>query len=180
MRRVIVIAVCLLLSAAAFAQQDRPTALFVFVTNPGYTDSAPSGGHYTGAYGIALQRMFTPHISGELTVSRDGELRPVTTFFTDRPPVTKVRTTYATPIDLTARYHFFAASSWKPYAGIGLRYVGSPVPVVPNQTTVSLTAGTVWQFSRSVGLRFDGKLLLDNHPAWGDRFNGSVGLAWRF
>ena len=70
MRKLIVI--CLFVSTAAFAQQSRPNGFYVFVTNPGGGGSTNER-NWQGAFGIALQRMFAPHFSGEVAVSRDVE-----------------------------------------------------------------------------------------------------------
>lgn len=178
MRKLIVIAVSLLASTAAFAQQqDKPTSFYVFVSNPGFTYSENSGSNWEGAFGVALQRMFTPHVSGELSVSRDHRISRLPRFdvngnIIEGAPARKINHDF-TPVDLSARYHFFNDSTWKPYAGVGVRYVES-------RAVGSVTGGVVWQFRPSLGLRFDAKVLLGNQPTFTDTFNGSAGLAWRF
>ena len=174
MRKLVVAVAFLLVSTAAFAQQDKPTGVFVFVTNPGGGSSERSGSYWDGAFGVALQRMFTPHISGEVTVSRDHHTSRFTAFDQNGDIIEyRTFTSDSTPVDLTARYHFFTDGAWKPYAGVGVRYVES-------RAFGDLTGGVVWQFRPSVGLRFDAKVLLGNESRFTDPFNGSVGLAWRF
>jgi len=177
MRKLVVAVAFLLVSTAAFAQQDKPTGVFVFVTNPGYGSSERSGSYWEGGFGVAVQRMFTPHVSAELTVSRERHITRLARFdlngnIIPDAPLRKF-TNDVTPVDVTARYHFFKDSAWKPYAGVGVRYVES-------RAIGGLTGGVVWQFRPSVGLRFDAKVLLGNESRFTDPFNGSVGLAWRF
>jgi hypothetical protein len=178
MRKLIVMAVFLLASTAAFAQQpDKPTGLYVFVANPSFTYSEGSGSNWEGGFGVALQRMFTPRVSGELTVSRERHTTRVARFdlngnIIDGAPPLKF-TDNSTPVDLMARYHFFNDRSWRPYAGVGVRYVES-------RAIGGLTGGVVWQFRPSLGLRFDAKVLLGNQDQFTETVNGSAGLAWRF
>ena len=172
MRKLIVLCT-LLVSTAAFAQ-EKPNGLFVFVTDPTYTSSRSTGGRWDGAFGVALQRMFTPRFSGELSVSRQSDRSGFTTFNPDGTVLeSHVFTRYSTPVDLTARYHFLNDSTWKPYAGIGGRWVDS-------RGFLDLTGGVLWQFRPSLGLRFDGKLLFGGQTRFDNRFNGSAGLTWRF
>jgi outer membrane protein W len=174
MRKLVVAAAFLLVSTAASAQQDNPTGIFVFVTNPGYGHSDRSGSYWDGAFGMALQRMFTPHVSAELTVSRDHHTVRTTAFDQNGDIIdSRTFTSDSTPVDLTARYHFFTDGAWKPYVGAGVRYVES-------RAFGDLTGGVVWQFRPSLGLRFDGKVVIGHQPGFNDTFNGSAGLAWRF
>ena len=165
MRRFAVI-VALLISTAAFAQ-DKPNGVYVFLSNPGGGSSDHSGSYWEGAFGVALQRMFTPHLSGEVTISRERHHAAFSIFGESGSSYTNT-----TPVDLTARYHFLDDGSWKPYAGLGARWVDG-------RAMADVTGGVVWQFRPSLGLRFDAKLLLGNN-AFNDTFNGAVGLAWRF
>jgi hypothetical protein len=159
MRKTMLIAVCFLVSGAAFAQQDKPNTFHVFLTNPGYVSSDLSGSHYTGAYGLGFQRMFTPHFSAEASLLRESR-------FGGRLP-------NRTPLDLTARYHFFTDSSWKPYAGAGVR-------LVDGNSAFDLNGGVVWQFHRTLGLRFDAKVMAGDKSTLREMTNGSIGLSWRF
>ena len=161
MRRFAVIA-ALLISTAALAQ-ERPNGIYVFMSNPNVFYTKSSGTHADAEFGVALQRMFTPHLSGELTVSRDRRITG-SNFGRDVASLT--------PVDLTARYHFLTDGSWKPYAGLGARWV-------EGRALADVTGGVVWQFRPSLGLRFDAKVLLGNNR-FNDTFNSAVGLAWRF
>lgn len=174
MRKLFGVAVCLLVSTAAFAQQDKPNGLFVFVSNPNWSYSTASGSHWDAEFGLALQRMFTPHVSGEVSVSYDSRTSRVVAFDSNGNLIgSRTITNRFTPVDLTARYHFFTDGAWKPYAGLGAR-------VVDGQAIGGLTGGVVWQFRPALGLRFDAKVLLGNESHFTETFNGAVGLAWRF
>ena len=163
---------CLFVAGAAFAQ-EKPTAVFVFVTNPGFSHGKESGTSWDGAFGIALQRMFTPRFSGELTVSRERDVGGYTIFGPNGEVIESRRAVnYSTPVDLAALYHFRTDGSWKPYAGLGARWDDS-------RTFADLTGGVVWQFRPAVGLRFDLKAAIGGESPAGDSLNGSVGLAWR-
>jgi hypothetical protein len=156
MRNPLMAAVCFLVSAAAFAQQQaQPNAFHVFVTDPGFVRSDRYGTRYTGAYGVGFERMFTPHVSAEAGIMRESRFGG------------------PAPLDLTARYHFFTDGAWKPYAGIGLRHVG-------NVSALGVDGGVTWQFHRALGLRFDLKALMGNLSQVHEPVSGSVGLSWRF
>src|SRR5207247_9063214 len=71
MRKLIVF-LSLFVATAAFAQQNKPNGFFIFVTNPGYARE-PGGNECNGAFGFALQRMFSPRFSGEIAISHDSE-----------------------------------------------------------------------------------------------------------
>src|SRR5258705_90174 len=106
--------VCLILATAAFGQQNKPNGFYVFVTNPRYA-GGPGGHDFEGAFGVALQRMFSPRFSGEVAVSHDSETFGFRSFKSDGTLLADhVVTAYSLPVDLTARYHFLNDSSWKP------------------------------------------------------------------
>jgi len=172
--RKLVVVLCVMFSAAAAFAQQQPTAITVFVTNPGFTHTRQSGNQWDGAFGVALQHMFTPRISGEISVSRKTDVSGFTTFDTEGNVVEdRMFVGHSTPVDLTALYHFRTDGAWKPYAGLGVRREDGTV-------FGDLTGGVVWQFHRALGLRFDGKLLVGGNTRFSDELNGSVGLSWRF
>ena len=171
--RKLAVAIVFLVSTAAFAQ-EKPNGIYVFVANPGFAYSEPGGTSWNAAFGVALQRMFTPHLSGEVTVARDQHTSRVNAFDSNGNLLESQRfTNVFTPVDLTARYHFFTDGPWKPYAGLGVRYVQS-------RAFPDVTGGVVWQFRPSLGLRFDAKVLVGHQPRFSDSINAGAGLAWRF
>ena len=172
MRKIVVIA-CLFIATAAFAQQNKPNGFYVFVTNPGggYSTNEQS---WQGAFGVALQHMFAPRFSGEISVSRDVQYTHVRIFNPDFTVASSYTlTTRTTPVDVTGRYHFLNDSHWKPYIGADARYVDS-------RMFLGVTGGVVWQFRQSLGLRFDAKVLVSDRPQHNERLYNSVGLSWRF
>jgi outer membrane protein W len=172
--RNMIVAVCLVLLATAAVAQEKPTAVYVFLTNPGVTHSDHTGTRWEGAFGVALQRMFTPRLSAEVAVSQESKTAGFVSFNPDGTVrEDRVFTETTLPVDLTARYHFFTHGSWKPYAGLGVRYVD-------RRTFGDLTGGVVWQFRPALGLRFDAKVLVGGDSRFNDQVNGSVGLSWRF
>ena len=171
--RKLVIVLCLVVAPAAFAQQNTPNTFYVFVTNPG-GGSSTNEQSWDGAFGIALQRMFTPRFSGEVAVSHDVQYTRVRTFnpdFTDAS--SSMLTTRTTPVDLTGRYHFLNGSRWTPYVGAGMRFVDG-------RAFSDVTGGVVWQFRPALGLRFDAKVLVSDRPLHNERLYNSIGLSWRF
>jgi opacity protein-like surface antigen len=164
--------VCLLLTPVSAFGQDKPTAIYAFVSNPGFTRTH-SGDHWDGGLGVALQRNFTPRMSGELSVARETDVSGFTTFDSSGK-VIEDRTFigHSTAVDLTALYHFATDSAWKPYIGGGVRW--------RSVTAADVTGGVLWQFHRTLGLRFDGKLVIGNQSRFDDRLIGSAGLSWRF
>ena len=171
--RKLIIVICLFVATAASAQQNKPNGFYVFITNPGYA-SEPAGHGWNGAFGVALQRMFSPRFSGEVAVSHDTETFVFRSFTSGGTLLAGHQVTaYSLPVDLTARYHFLNDSSWKPYIGAEARYVDS-------RAFFGMTGGVVWQFRPALGLRFDSKLLVSDRPVHGERLYNSIGLSWRF
>lgn len=172
--RTMIVAVCLVFLATAAVAQEKPTAAYLFLTNPGVVYSDSAGTRWEGAFGFALQRMFTPRFSGELAVSRDIESFGFRRFAADGTELEhREVTTRSMPVDLTARYHFLNGSSWKPYAGLDARYVD-------DRAFFGVNGGVIWQFRPALGLRFDAKLLVGDRPLHGERLYNSAGLSWRF
>jgi len=160
MRKTILVAVCFLVSGTAFAQQDKPNSFHLFLTNPGYVSSALSGSHYTGAYGLGFQRMFTPHFSAEASLLRESRFG-------------------GTPAEPdAARSHgalsFFhrrrvEAVCWRRHA-FGRWQLG----VRPQRRRAVAVS------HRTLGLRFDAKVMAGDKSTLREMTNGSVGLSWRF
>ena len=143
------------------------------MTNPGGGYS--TGRHFvSGAVGVGLQHMFTPRVSGEIAVSYDEQYTRVRTFNPDFTLASSYTLrTSTTPVDLTARYQFLNDSNWKPYIGAGTRFADG-------LAFAEVTGGVVWQFHRSLGLRYDAKVLVNDRPQHNERVYNSVGLSWRF
>ena len=87
------------------------------------------------------------------------------------------------PIDLTARFRWVNDTRFKPYIGLGARYVAAPhvdsMFGYTNRTTPELVGGVVYQL-RHLGIVADGKVLLGDHEYYDSMFKTSIGLSWRF
>lgn len=183
MRKVVVVLFSLLIASAALAQQKNEFS--VFVTNSSLTLSRDHGPQGSNSLGLAFDRMVTPRISTQLSVNYERHrtysyiVNPTGTFAAVPP----VRFT-TVPIDLSARYHFLNETRWKPYLGLGLRYVRQPN--ISSQFNYQdhigpeIVGGTAVQFTRSFGLLLDGKVYLGDREQYDSQFKTSFGLLWRF
>jgi outer membrane protein W len=195
MRKHFAVVTLLLLFAVSAVAQERTAnvkkgsfRIFAFSANFGYTESDVSGSNWNGDYGLGLEYQLSDRWSTEISVSR--EQTPTATIGTVNPDGS-FSSSYTHlevhPVDVVGEYHFFTASAWKPFIGVGLRYVDASrnryVPFVGGETRLSpqVTAGFYYQFTRHFGLRLDGKRLLRNDSTWyDDAHKLSVGLGWKF
>ena len=168
---------CLFASLPLFAQQEKENSVYVFLTNPSFGWSDSSGTFYHGAYGVGLLHRFGSRWSGELAVSRQLDRSGFTRYDPNGNIIERrMFTTTTTPVDLSAHYHFFTASAWKPYAGVTVRRTDDE----RDPYLAGVTGGVLWKIRPTFGIRFDGKLLLGDRPAYVDRVNASVGAAFSF
>jgi outer membrane protein W len=193
MRKSIVIAVSLLfVVASAFAQEHATPAntFSVFLADPTLFHTS-SGTNLDAAYGAAFDHMFSRHISGELSVTRQPFRRYVTTFSTVGQPSFSNYQDERYPIDANLSYHFLTDSRWKPYLGAGLRYVqdsfvsSGPLGkyhIVRRSADPEISGGVTFQLRPNVGLRLDGKEIAGGGGSFlgHGTFAGSVGLSFRF
>ena len=195
MRKHFAVVTLLLLSAAsAFAQQDRTAEvpkgtfrIFGFGSNLGFSESNSTGTNFHGGYGLGFEYQVSARWSTELSLAReatpfygfaslgpDGVLQPQ-----------RIRVT-SYPVDIVGQYHFFTDTAWKPFVGIGLRYVnvdkdGYPYPVEDSRFSPQISAGFYYNFTPHFGLRLDAKRLLRNDSAfYDDTHKVSLGLGWKF
>lgn len=175
-------AVACVVVALSLGAQESSNAFHVFVANPSYTSSDSAGTNWDGALGIAYQRRFAEVWGLELAVARESHSGGYRKFDHDGNVIESGSSSWnTTPFDLAAFYHFNNTSNWKPYLGLDVRFVDAPPDAVEDtRFAYGIEGGVVWQFGRSVGLRFDGKVLAGDSPVWVDTFNASVGVAWRF
>lgn len=192
MRKSIVITVSLLfIVVPAFAQKTVPAnAVSVFVSDIAVSDSSSST-NVDATYGVAFAHMFTNRVSGELSVTSQRVRRSVSTFGPAGQPVYASFTDTLYPVDASVSYHFFTDSRWKPYLGGGVRYVSGTVRNFSQFNSYrssthsidpEISAGVMFQFRPTLGLRFDAKQVIGNNGSVaGDAaFIGSVGLSFRF
>lgn len=182
MRNLTIGLLCLLLCAAASAQ-EKPNAVYFFVANPSYTESNFSGRRLDGAIGLAFQRYLGERWSGEVAISRERHTVDVVFIDLNEPPVVRSHSWTSTPIDVVVQYHFLRPdASWRPYAGAGARWAEAPPDArdEDGELLAAINAGVVWQFRPALGVRFDGRLLAGDRPAYLDSVQAAVGVAFRF
>lgn len=173
---------CLVVALSASAQEQRLNAFHVFVANPSFTSSDSAGSSWGGAVGVAYQRRFAEVWAVEVAVARESHHSSYQKFDRQGNVIESGSSRWnTTPLDVAALYQFPNESSWKPYLGVDVRYVDAPPNAVEDtRFAYGLEGGVVWQFGRSVGLRFDAKILAGDSPVWLDTFNAGVGVSWRF
>ena len=193
MRKTMVVTAFLLFAAmSVFAQQpSHPNAVSVFVSDLSFA-SGSGGTHFDASYGAAFDHMFSDRFSGGVSVTSQRFRQSIFSVSPTGLPVSSTFTQTIYPIDANVSYHFFTGSRWKPYAGVGVRYVsetfhGSGALGSDHFSTHSVdpevSAGVVFQFRPNLGLRLEAKQIVsDNSGALhGDpTFKGSVGLSFRF
>jgi outer membrane protein W len=192
MHKPIVVAASLLfVVASAFAQQSsRSNAISVFVTDMS-AGSSGSRAKFDTAYGASFEHMFSSRFSAEVSVTSQRSRLLVRGSGSGSSPTFDVVSNRIYPIDANVSYHFLTDSRWKPYAGAGLRYVRDtfhgPGLMFENFkpiTTVDpeVSGGLVFQFNRTLGVRFDAKQVIgSNRSTVADpEFKVSVGLSVRF
>jgi outer membrane protein W len=87
-------------------------------------------------------------------------------------------------VDLTGRYHFFLPTMrWRPYAGLGMRWVKAPGSPASQDDRLSaqVIAGLDFNLTREWSLRIDAKRLLrDDGAAHDQLMKVSLGAGYRF
>jgi outer membrane protein W len=177
--------------APLYAQQpNRPNALTLFMSDA-YGGWDSSGTKFGADFGLALSHMFNDRFSGELAVTSQHTGGSITTYPFEGSPTTTTYSDRIYPIDATASYHFFTDSRWKPYLGVGARYVSDSVRVVGplgdsrfsrRSIDPEITGGITFQFNPRLGLRFDARQILGSSRDFGadSKLQASVGLSLRF
>ena len=165
----------LLICSSAFAQQKRE--LTIFISDISYLSNTFSKTHWYGGVGLAYSTFFTPHVSGEIAAAVEEHRSHTNIGVT---PVTL--RTY--PIDLSARYHFFTESRWKPYLGLGVRHVdaphGDPGFRYFNHVNPQIVGGVEYLVKPSIGITLDGKQIVGERATYDPWLKVSLGLNWRF
>lgn len=177
--RIVAAIACLVLVLPAAAQQN---AVNVFVSDLSVRTGDRPGDDVNGGIGIAYQRRVAPKWAVELSVAYETHDESYRVFDHNGNVIDSVNRSWnSTPVDLSGLYLFENEMNWKPYVGLGIRWIDSP-PHAAEDTNFLYgpNGGVTWQFGKTVGLRFDAKLLFGDRPTWVDTFTGSMGLAWRF
>jgi outer membrane protein W len=179
---VVGLVVVLVVAAPSLAQPSPPPGplrLTLFGSVSGFGYSSRDGVFADGGFGLALEYRWRPRLGLELSlagwrhellVSHGGEL------------VTDEVRTY--PVNLVGQYHFTTDGPWKPYLGVGARYVRGPRSVIgelEDHLSPQIAAGVEYQTRDHMSLTFDARRLLrDDDVRYDPYFQASLGLGWRF
>jgi hypothetical protein len=180
MRKQRLVAVVILwLAPAAFAQQRH--AISLFATNSATTRAF-------GDYGAAISETWTPRFSTQVAMSvEDPEVCLGGSFLT-RPCTRTVLRTY--PVDVVGRYHFLNETRWKPFWGLGVRYVRAPRLTAeliaevgreyPDHVDPQVVGGLEFLLRPALAITLEGKQLLADSESYDPMFKVSIGMTFRF
>lgn len=167
----------LLVAATAFGANSPASRLSVFFVDPSEGDHG---------YGVAVDYSWSAHFSTSFAIS--SEPTSVTRLVQSslgQMPVSEFEEVY--PVDLLLRYHHVNASRFRPYAGIGGRFIrsGSTENYRPE-----LNAGVRFALSHRLALEADWKRLYNQRSSTEHIRDGqfgeggtqrmSLGLTWGF
>lgn len=194
MRRHFAVVTLLLLFAVRAVAQEKAEDLqkgtfrvFAFGSNFGYTESDLAGSNWHGGYGLGVEYRLSDRWAAELSVAREES--PTWSYGLVGPDgqlqVQRFQLV-SHPVDVVGQYHFFTRSAWKPFVGIGARYVdttgpGRPYAVEESRISPQISGGFYYHFTPRLGLRVDMKRLLRSDSAYfDDTRKVSIGLGWKF
>ena len=179
MRKIALAVLVVLLPLSALAQSpDRPRRVSVFISNLEFGWSEGNGSEGNAGFGIAAEYRFTPRWSTELSVAREEHHSAA--LLLDEFDLRSY------PVDLVARYHFLGVHTrWRPYAGLGARYVAAPDAPddvhYENRLSAEANGGVDFNINQAWSLRFDVKRLLrTDDSAFDEETTVSIGAGWRF
>ena len=185
MKRLVAIAIALF-AVPLFAQQQSKNdfQIFAYASNTGIGWSESGGTTVDSSFGIAVSKFVAPHVSMEVAVNSQkwNEYEPGPYHF--GVPIQRY-SHYAYPISLDGHYHFFNDSRWKPYLGLGVRYVkpgGARFSDIGERFAAEISGGVSFMMTPHLSLRFDGKQEIQSQtgPAYDPLSRVSVGLGWHF
>lgn len=165
------------LATATYAQQNNELTVFL---------SQSVAGRSRG-YGAAYNRMWTPRFSTGISVgAEDADVTHCFGFFTQQCFQAKLQTH---PVDLTGRFHFLNETRWKPYVGLGLRYVAAPD--VPQEAVTrfgpyedhvhpEVVGGLEFVIKPWFGITAEAKGVVGSSEDYDSLLKISAGLTWRF
>jgi hypothetical protein len=143
--------------------------LFLFLSIPAAAQAnrisvfGSNGDGYGIAYERRLSRAWSVELAATLQNQADAE-------------------TY--PFDLAAHYSFANQSRWRPYAGLGVRFVSAPTEPrgerYDNQWAPEPVVGVDYNITESWSLRAEAKHTLGNTYRYDDAGKITLGIGWRF
>jgi hypothetical protein len=169
------------LATVAFGQHNQLSVFF---------SQSESKFHASHGYGAAFNRTWTPRFSTGIAV---GVEDPVVAFCVGgilSPQRCSEVTMRTYPVDLSGRFHFLNDTRWKPYIGLGLRYLGAP-DLTPQAMLVvghpysdhvnpQMIGGLEFLIKPSFGITAEVKGLFGNPEDYDSVLKISGGLSWRF
>lgn len=184
MRRFVIAAVAMLVATAGFAQHEQKNTLSFFISQATLS-SASYAVQGDNSNGLAFDRMLTKRLSAQVWITSE---RHETFGYVVRPDgsiQTTERVLFRTyPVDFAMKYHFVNETRWKPYLGIGARYVSAPQEGAEfrrlNIVRPEVLGGTTFQFTPHFGVFVDGRVYFANSHHYDEQFKPSLGLSWRF
>ena len=182
MRKLALITVLLAcLATTAFAQSNQLSIFF--------SQSAGSV-HTHHGYGAAFIHSWTPRFSTAIAAAVEDPVVGICVggiLTQERCTDVKLRTY---PVDLTGRFHFLNDTRWKPYLGLGARYVAAPHLTSEQRLVVGhsysdrvsaeVVGGLEFLIKPSFGITAEVKGLLRNSEDYDSGFNATAGLNWHF
>jgi outer membrane protein W len=184
MKRLVLFAV-VVFAVPLFAQQQpqKDFQIFAYASDVGITYSETYGTAVDSNFGLAVSKFVSPRWSMELAVSTQGwwEYAPGPVHFGD--PIVRIKH-QSYPVSLDGQYHFFNDSRWKPYLGVGVRYVDPNAEFRDLGARISpeINGGVSFMMTPNLSLRFDGRVAVrSNHaPGYDPVTRGAIGIGWHF
>ena len=180
-RTVLVVVLVNSLATVTFAQHDQLSVFF---------SQSPSSVHANHGYGAAFNHSWRPRFSTGIAVAVEDPVVAVCVggIFTPLRCSEVSLRTY--PADLTGRFHFLNETRWKPYIGLGVRYVAAP-HLTPEALLVighsysdhvdaEVVGGLQFLIKPSFGITAEVKSLVRNREDYNPLLKVSGGLDWRF
>lgn len=134
---------------------------------------------WSGGFGIAVDHHFNAHFSTELSIAKERHIAGPALVYTPQGSVIEgPHRVSTTPIDLVAAYHFISETRWRPYIGVGQRFVDSEREALFEP---EITGGVTYMVRPHFGLRADAKQLVGfRYRSWDPAFKAGLGVSWRF
>lgn len=168
-------------ATVAFAQSNQLSVFF--------SRSAGSVHTHTG-YGAAFIHSWTPRFSTAIAAAVEDPIVGICVGGIVTPEKCTDIKVRSYPVDLTGRFHFLNDTRWKPYLGLGARYIGAPHLTSEQRVVVGhsysdrvsgeIVGGLEFLIKPTLGITAEVKGLLRNSEDYDAGFKISGGLNWHF